>query len=518
MSHSLLLSALLTSYRKALDESELGNYLIENTPQETKIESIERSSRATINSSQTQNEHAIAIIGAGLAGLHAGYLLQKKNVPFYIFEADARIGGRINTRKDFSSGHTTDLGAEFIDTTHENLIDLARELNLELIDTQSEQLPRNLYFYQGKVYSENEVIQEYKKIMPQILRDQQSLDSDYSNQASIRLDHTPLSNYFESLGASQWFTAILNKAYTCEYGRETNDQSSLNFLNMMMQQMDKSFGMYGNSDELLKIKGGSGQLTDELEKRVKDQIYLTHKLIKITQNDKIYTLHFENGKTHQARQVLITIPYTVLRKVTLEVKNLSENKRRCVNELGYGTNVKLIQKFDRRIWRSYHHQGYLLSDIIQNGFDSSQLQNEAQAHGTYTFFFGGDQALELCHISMQEQLRDTYLHYFDAIFPGAGQAASPAEASQKSFEVVDWPNNPLYFGSYACFKPGQWTQIAPYINQPIDEIYFAGEHCSKDFQGFMNGAIQSSHQAIQDILQSRVQEIIKLTNRSVSTT
>ena len=31
----------------------------------------------------------------------------------------------------------------------------------------------------------------------------------------------------------------------------------------------------------------------------------------------------------------------------------------------------------------------------------------------------------------------------------------------------------------------------PYINEPIGNILFAGEHCSEDFQGFMNGGAQT---------------------------
>ena len=45
------------------------------------------------NISQTQ----VAIIGGGLAGLHAAYLLHRAGVSFQLFEARDRLGGRILT-------------------------------------------------------------------------------------------------------------------------------------------------------------------------------------------------------------------------------------------------------------------------------------------------------------------------------------------------------------------------------------------------------------------------------------
>ncbi len=45
--------------------------------------------------------------------------------------------------------------------------------------------------------------------------------------------------------------------------------------------------------------------------------------------------------------------------------------------------------------------------------------------------------------------------------------------------------------AYSCYKPGQWTTIAGAEGLPVGNLFFAGEHCSYDFQGYMNGAAQS---------------------------
>ncbi|HRG36811.1 MAG TPA: FAD-dependent oxidoreductase, partial [Chitinophagales bacterium] len=58
-------------------------------------------------------------------------------------------------------------------------------------------------------------------------------------------------------------------------------------------------------------------------------------------------------------------------------------------------------------------------------------------------------------------------------------------------DIAWWPKSKIVKGSYSAFYPGQWTGVMPYINEPIGNILFAGEHCSDEFQGFMNGGAQT---------------------------
>lgn len=60
-----------------------------------------------------ENEKPIAIIGAGLAGLTAANYLNRKGVPFILFEAGAKIAGLAASFKD-DEGFSYDFGAHFI--------------------------------------------------------------------------------------------------------------------------------------------------------------------------------------------------------------------------------------------------------------------------------------------------------------------------------------------------------------------------------------------------------------------
>src|SRR5947209_2039027 len=65
----------------------------------------------------------VLILGAGVSGLSAAYSLQKAGIPFRVFEASQRVGGRIFTQTNFSAdGQFIERGGELIDTDHAQLL------------------------------------------------------------------------------------------------------------------------------------------------------------------------------------------------------------------------------------------------------------------------------------------------------------------------------------------------------------------------------------------------------------
>jgi len=73
--------------------------------------------------------HKITIVGAGVSGLTAAYLLKQKGIDTQILEARKRIGGRTKTMT--SAGVSIDLGAAWIWPHHQHITTLVEELKLE---------------------------------------------------------------------------------------------------------------------------------------------------------------------------------------------------------------------------------------------------------------------------------------------------------------------------------------------------------------------------------------------------
>jgi monoamine oxidase len=60
--------------------------------------------------------------------------------------------------------------------------------------------------------------------------------------------------------------------------------------------------------------------------------------------------------------------------------------------------------------------------------------------------------------------------------------------------------DPNFLCSYSYWKPGQYTGFSGYERQRQGNIHFAGEHCSIDFQGFMEGGASEGVRAAKEIL------------------
>ena len=65
-----------------------------------------------------------------------------------------------------------------------------------------------------------------------------------------------------------------------------------------------------------------------------------------------------------------------------------------------------------------------------------------------------------------------------------------------------WQGNPYTKGSYSYWKVGQYTRFSGVEGETEGQCYFAGEHTSVDFQGYLNGAVDSGQIAASNVLSS----------------
>src|SRR4051812_13415850 len=95
------------------------------------------------------SQNNVAIIGAGPAGLTAGYLLCKADVPVTIFEADPEYVGGISRTARYKDYHFDIGGHRFFSKSKE-----VEDLWTELLPNDMLERPRkSRILYQGKFYS-----------------------------------------------------------------------------------------------------------------------------------------------------------------------------------------------------------------------------------------------------------------------------------------------------------------------------------------------------------------------------
>jgi monoamine oxidase len=129
--------------------------------------------------------------------------------------------------------------------------------------------------------------------------------------------------------------------------------------------------------------------------------------------------------------------------------------------------------------------------MFQLAWDNSFLQPGTA--GGLTLYSGGKLALAAGD-GTAEEAATRLMAGIERAYPGTTRARN-GKVSR-----FHWPTYAWTKGSYSCYRPGQWTTIAGAEGLPVGNLFFAGEHCSYDFQGYMNGAAQSGADTAKQVM------------------
>ena len=445
-----------------------------------------------------KRDHKIAIIGAGIAGLHAAYILKKAGYYSYVYEASNRAGGRMFSATNLMwPGLVTELGGEFIDSTHTDMLNLASEFGFTLLDRQAPAeaaLNEAAFWFNNQSYSFIDLLGQVQLHVAAFNADIATLPTviTYHNPGNgLNFDHLSITEYLTQKGVTGWLTNFIVSAFATEYGLDASQQTALNFLTLA--GTDTQFGglnIFGSGDERYKIEGGNQQIPVRLSKEVPEVNY-NCRLQRIRKGGGGYLLKFSNGEELFFEYVLITLPFSMLRQVEIDL-DIPTVKKQAIEQLNLGTNAKLIAGFNTKKWRELGYAGFTYTDqAFLGGWDSSQMQ--AGTNGSFTFFTGGTEGKYLNQLPVSQKVQE-YLPMLDKIYPGV------AAQFNGNAQIMHWPGYQFSLGSYQCYTPGQWTAMGGAEIETVDKMYFAGEHCSYDFQGYMNGGAETGRRAAEAML------------------
>jgi monoamine oxidase len=439
----------------------------------------------------------VVILGAGLAGLTCCHRLAQGGVYAEVWEARDRVGGRVVTGRDLFPalpGLTSELGAEWVNSGDAELLALAGELGLSLHDSYEEFDLADLYWFDGRRVLTRALTDDLERLTvacDEALAAFPNSGADLSYRepgGAEALDQTTAAAWLAGLGLGRDAQRLAETLILADYGRELDDQSALNVVSFFTSAGGDLY------DERYLIAGGNDQVPTGLAARYTDRITLGRALLAATQRaDGSWRLSAADGTEVLADVVVNTLPFTVLRELDL-VADVPEVKRRCIDELGYGTNAKLMLPFSRRFWRDAGDNGFTVNDLFQEGWDGAMLQG--LAGGAFATFRGGDAGLAVGTGAVEERGAEL-LAQLETLWPGCSEALV-GEAVRAA-----WPDDPFALGSYSCYRPGQWTGIGGAESEPIGTMFFAGEHTSVVFQGYMNGAAETGAAAAADVLATR---------------
>jgi monoamine oxidase len=441
--------------------------------------------------------------------LVCAYRLRQRSVAVQLYEATERTGGRVLTdRKTFGSLFA-EFGGELIDTGHKRIQGLCKIFDLELDDLLggNPKLPKDVFFFRDRSIPEEELVKELipsARAMQSELNDLGPLDLPSQNKKLRTLEE-------KYATAAEWLKVkkidglavdVLRSAFTSELGLDLEDLAWLPMIQMFqVNEEQRRLMLYGESDERYRIRGGNDKLTRNLQENLVDTLSFGHRLVRLRRSGERFQCTFQRGASSSlevlADFVVLALPFSVLRSerrlVELDASlGLSPLKRRCIDELAYGTNAKLMIGFKKRSWNMEGYSGSIFTDLdFQSTWDTSRAQ--PGKGGIITSFRGGKAGERL------GKGQDTKQKMLDQLKRAIPKISWNAEENQ--ILLADWPHaRHGVFGSYATYGPRQPGILGGLEAEPAGNLLFAGEHTSTNFQGYMEGAVESGERAANEIL------------------
>jgi monoamine oxidase len=466
------------------------------------------------------DNYTFGIVGMGLTGLTIAYKLAKANIQSIIFEASCRAGGRIWTEK-FPNGQTYELGGQYINSEHYDIMELIRELGLELgTNNISPDIPDKYLVIDYDqpdcplvLYTLIEIENDYKQISYLISSDAKIAKKlDLADPIVKKLDNIDLDTYINNVcsrlrsdlcGAKTKLAQIIKIAYQVMYGLEPKFQSTINFLLLIGSDPDK-FELFGSADEKYYIKGGTQRLTDKLYELLKLSnmctIYLDTPITKITKNNEGYMLNSRYKFSH----IVMTIPFQMYDIIDYTEARFSELKQYIIKNYKLGNSSKINIQLDDSLKLDFNGTSFVSvakMNQCQNTWNGT-IDNYDHDSLILVNYTGGEHAT---HISNEFLTTDPTklvrpLNELNVIFENTHKP------NILNTVGINWSFYPWTKGAYSVYKVGQYAggpvPFAGLEGQTEYQCYFAGEATDIESQGYMNAAVVSANRVVNEILTS----------------
>uniref|UniRef100_A0A6I8RIH9 Amine oxidase n=1 Tax=Xenopus tropicalis TaxID=8364 RepID=A0A6I8RIH9_XENTR len=469
----------------------------------------------------------VLIIGAGISGLAAAQKLHERGFRnFRILEATGRSGGRIRSRK-YAKG-LVEIGAQWIHgpSPSNPVFQLSTQYNLlssealseenQLVELEGHPMFSVIYSSSGKQINrgvgENVVemfsswLQKSREFTKGGCNPEESVGSflrqeicnSYSNweRDSLELKMALLSGLF--------------KLECCISGTHSMDYVALSSCGEyeMLPGLDCTFPR------------GYESLVDHIKASFPSDNVLLNKPVKTINwkgsfsgsDSRIYPVQVEceNGETFVADHVILTVPLGFLKEKATDLLSppLPSYKLQAIQNLGFGTNNKILLEFEKPFWEPECYAIQLIwegeSPLTETKTNLQQdwvkkipgfvvLQPPEQLGHVLCAFIAGKESEFMETLSEDEILSAMTILLRNC-------TGNPNLPPPISILCTRWHSEPYTRGSYSYVAVGSTGQDIDMLAQPLPEeqecamplqVLFAGEATHRNFYSTTHGALLS---------------------------
>ena len=442
----------------------------------------------------------IGIVGGGFSGLYSAWLLRKMGFKVTVFEASDRLGGRVHTFYDFSPGRVIEAGAEYIGLNHQRWLGLARHFGLSLKDVREGDHEKALdltttIVIDGKSLDRS-TIEEVEKKLDKIF-------ARLSNQAKIitypsqpwlepkniqALDEISVGQVLDTWEIDPLVRRVFDISQENDMGASLYELSWLGYLCIIKGGSTNGDPEgYWDLSAIFTCAEGNQKLAKCLASEIGHKnVLLNNPVNKICKKHDKFILESRHG-SYRFDYVIISIPPTAWKTISFRPRiNLNRYRAKI------GPAIKYIATVERRFW--------IKNGLSANGLNSkagilweqtiNQTINQKQFINISVFSGGPHAAANLASRNTKKRIRLNANDNFERrLIPNL-----------KIDFVSSHPDLKYVWAGFSYIDVGEATTTSRLLNRPVKEynnkMFWAGEHVSVSFGGFMEGALDSAEIAV----------------------
>ena len=462
--------------------------------------------------SGTPREVDVVIVGAGFAGLTAARDIRAAGKSVLVLEARDRVGGRV-WNHDLGGGVISERGGTFVGPTQDRLMALANSLKIGTFSVYDDGDDVYVNGSERMTYSDTGptgTAPPDPTLLPDLTLVVSNLDQ---MSTSVPVDapwEAPNADEWESYTLERWvkenstnpdFYSLVPLATRPIFGAEPRELSLLFTLFYIASSGDEQNpGTFErnfdtrNGAQQSRFIGGSQLIALTIAKQLGSRVVLSSPVRRIAQGSGGVTVYCDKA-TVKAKLAIVAVPPALAARIEYD-PILPFQRDQLTQRYGQGTLTKVAAVYDRPFWRDAGLTGQAVDTggpVSATFDDSPPFASSSKGPGIVFGFVGGDNARSYAAMSASAR-RSAVLNQYANFF------GSQALNATNFFETF-WCGEAWTRGCPVGIpSTGALMAYGPWLRQPIGRIHWAGTETATEWNGYMDGAVQSGQRAAREVL------------------